>query len=294
MGDYVLRAMDKDGNIRVFVANTTSLVNKARAVHNTTPTASAALGRTLTAAVIMGITLKNERDKISLQIKGDGPIGTILAVANSKGEVKGYVDNPNVDLPLSENGKLNVGGAVGKNGKVTVIRDLGLREPYIGQSNIVTGEIAEDLASYFLFSEQQPSAVALGVLVDRDTSIKAAGGYIIQVLPGSSEEAISKLESNISKVSSVSKLIEQGLTPEEILSIICKGLNMEIKDKIQVKLDCDCSDERMEKALIAIGKQELEDIINEDGKAELVCHFCNKKYNFDINKLKELLERAEN
>ncbi|WIV11415.1 Hsp33 family molecular chaperone HslO [Proteiniborus sp. MB09-C3] len=292
MQDYVIRAMDDKGNIRVFVANTTTLVNNARNIHNTTPTASAALGRTLTAAAIMGTMLKNEKETISIQLKGGGPLGTVLAVANSKGEVKGYVGDPNVDLQLKENGKLDVGGAVGRNGKVTVIRDFGLKEPYIGQSDIVTGEIAEDLTNYFAYSEQQPSAVALGVLVDRDTSIKAAGGYIIQVLPDATEEALDRLESNLANTPPVSSLIEKGYTPEDILFNVCSGFNMDIKDKVAVKLTCDCSVERIQKALIAIGRTELERIIEEDGEAELVCHFCNQKYHFNRDELNELLNGA--
>lgn len=293
MQDYVIRAMDDEGNIRVFAAKTTNLVNNARNIHNTTPTASAALGRTLTAVTIMGTMLKNERETVSLQLKGDGPLGTVLAVANSKGEVKGYVSNPSVDLPLKNNGKLDVGGAVGQNGKVTVIRDYGLKEPYIGQSDIVTGEIAEDLANYYVYSEQQPSAVALGVLVDRDTSIKAAGGYIIQVLPEATDEALDKLEANLANIEPVSSLIEKGYTPEDILLNVCNGFKMDIKDKTSVKLTCDCSVERMQKALIAIGREELNKIIEEDGEAELVCHFCNEKYKFNRDELVSLLNESD-
>ncbi|SDZ29335.1 molecular chaperone Hsp33 [Proteiniborus ethanoligenes] len=292
MQDYVIRAMDKEGNIRVFVALTTNLVNEARNIHNTTPTASAALGRTLTAAAIMGTMLKNEKEIVSIQFKGDGPLNTILAVGNSRGEVKGYVGNPDVELPLNERGKLDVGTAVGRNGKLIVIRDFGLKEPYIGQSNIVTGEIAEDLTNYFAYSEQQPSAVALGVLVDKDTSIKAAGGYIIQALPDATEEALDKLERRMSQVEPVSSLIEKGYTPEEILNYVCSDFNMEITDKSPVSLTCDCSVERIEKALIAIGKDELEKIIKEDGQAELVCHFCNEKYSFNKEELIKLLNEV--
>lgn len=293
MQDYVIRAMDDEGNIRVFAAKTTNLVNNARNIHNTTPTASAALGRTLTAVTIMGTMLKNERETVSLQLKGAGPLGTVLAVANSKGEVKGYVSNPSVDLPLKNNGKLDVGGAVGQNGKVTVIRDYGLKEPYIGQSDIVTGEIAEDLANYYVYSEQQPSAVALGVLVDRGTSIKAAGGYIIQVLPEATDEALDKLEANLANIEPVSSLIEKGYTPEDILLNVCNGFKMDIKDKTSVKLTCDCSVERMQKALIAIGREELNKIIEEDGEAELVCHFCNEKYKFNRDELVSLLNESD-
>lgn len=292
MQDYVIRAIDEEGSIRVFVASTTNLVNSAREIHNTTPTASAALGRTLTAAAIIGTMLKNERDTVSVQLKGDGPLGTILAVANSKGDVKGYVDNPSTDLPLKINGKLDVGAAVGHNGKVTVIRDFGLREPYIGQSDIITGEIAEDIANYYAYSEQQPSAVALGVLVDRDTSIKAAGGYIIQVLPQATEEALDKLEDSLVNAEPVSLLIDKGYSPEEILPHICNGFNMNIKEKMPLKLTCDCSFERMQKALLAIGREDLKNIIKEDGEAELVCHFCNGKYKFNRDELNSLLNES--
>ncbi|MFA5522923.1 MAG: Hsp33 family molecular chaperone HslO [Tissierellales bacterium] len=293
MQDNVIRAIDKEGNIRVFVANTTALVNDARNIHDMTPTASAALGRTLTAAIIMGAMLKNEKETVSIQLKGGGPIGTVLAVANSKGQVKGYVGDPTVELPLKSNGKLDVSGAVGQNGKVTVIRDYGLKEPYIGQSDIVTGEIAEDMANYYAYSEQQPSAVALGVLVDKDTSIKAAGGYMIQVLPDASEEAIDRLEGNIANTEPISSLIEKGLTPEDILYHVCRGFDMAIKDKISVELTCDCSVERIQKALIAIGRIELEDIIENDGEAELICHFCNKKYHFDREELRSLIDKSD-
>lgn len=290
MKDYIIRATDKSANIRVFIAKTTSLVEEARKIHNTTPTATAALGRTLTATVIMGNMLKNENESVSVQFKGDGPLKTILAVSNNKGEVKGYIGDPTIDLPLKSNGKLDVGNAVGTNGKLIVIRDLGLREPYIGQSNLVTGEIAEDLTHYFAYSEQQPSAVALGVIVDKDLSVKASGGFIIQVLPEADEEVIKKLENKLSNVEPISQLIDRGYTPEEILQHIFSDFEMNIKDKSDANYRCDCSLERIERALISIGKDELTKIIEEDGKAELSCHFCNKKYQFDEQQLTSLLE----
>ncbi|RKD32429.1 Hsp33 family molecular chaperone HslO [Thermohalobacter berrensis] len=293
MKDYVLRAIDKEKNIRIFIASTTNLVEDARKIHNTTSTATAALGRTLTAAAIMGLMLKGEKDKVSINIKGDGPAKSILAVANSKGKVKGYIANPYVDLPLRKDGKLNVGMAVGKNGKISVIRDFGLKEPYIGQSNLVTGEIAEDLAQYFVYSEQQPSAVALGVLIDKDLSVKAAGGFILQVLPNIPEESLTKLEEKINNFKSISELINKGYKPEDILDDLLGDFDMEIKEKKEIKLECDCSRERLEEALISVGEEELTKILEEDGKAEVVCHFCNTKYQFDKQDLIKLIESVK-
>ena len=293
MKDYVLRAMDEGGNLRVFIASTTNLVNEARNIHDTMPTATAALGRTLTAGVLMGSTLKNDSDKLSIQISGDGLIKSVLAVANNRGEVKGYISNPNANPRLNSIGKLDVGGAIG-NGKMVVIRDLGLREPYIGHADLVSGEIAEDLTHYFAHSEQQPSAVALGVLVDVDLSVKASGGYIIQVLPDAEEEVISKLEQKLSSIEPVSTLIDKGYTPEDILNHLFDDLEMKILEKKEVKLVCDCSDDRIEQALISLGEKEINDIIKEDGKAEIVCHFCNHKYQFDKKGLLNILEKAKN
>jgi len=293
MKDYIIRATDKGGNIRVFIAKTTGIVEEARKIHNTTPIATAALGRTLTGTVIMGNMLKNEKDSVSVQVKGDGPIGTILTVSNNKGEVKGYISNPNIDLPLKSNGKLDVGGAVGRNGKLIVIRDFGLKEPYVGQSNIVTGEIAEDLTHYFAYSEQQPSAVALGVLVDKDLSVKASGGFIVQILPNVDENIITWLEEKLANIEPISQLIDRGYSPEDLLKYIFGELEMDIKDKTEVNFKCDCSIERIERALISIGSEELKKIIEEDGQAELVCHFCNQKYQFDRQHLTNLLDEIK-
>lgn len=289
MKDYVIRAIDKKGTIRVFVATTSNLVEKGRRIHNTTPTATAALGRTLTACVMMGIMMKGEKDTVSIQLRGDGPIRTILAVSNSKGEVKGYVGNPLVDLPLKSNGKLDVGGAVGKNGKIVVIKDIGMKEPYIGQSNLVSGEIAEDLTHYFAYSEQQPSAVNLGVLVDKDLSVKASGGYIVQLLPDTSEEDIDRLEKNIQNSEAISSLIARGLKPEDILQSVFGDFEMQVLEKKEIAFKCDCSREKVESALISLGEEEIKSMIEEDGKAEVVCHFCNKKYNFLEEDLKSLI-----
>jgi molecular chaperone Hsp33 len=289
MKDYVIRGIDKKGTINFFIASTTNLVEEARRIHNTSPTATAALGRVLTAACMIGMTLKNDRDTLTLKIKGDGPIGSIVSVANSKGEVKGYVENPQTEVPRRPDGKLNVGGAVGKNGQIAVIKDLGLKEPFIGYSNLVSGEIAEDLASYYYHSEQQPTAISLGVLVDTDTSVRAAGGFMIQLLPGVSEEDIDRIESILKSIKPMSTLIDEGLTPEEILKEIFGEFQVEVLDKTFVQYKCNCSMEKVESILVSLGNDELKAIIEEDGKAEVVCHFCNTKYNFSKEDLIKLL-----
>ncbi len=291
MKDYLIRAIDKKGNIRVFVATTTNMVEKARKTHNTSPTATAALGRTLTAASMMGAMMKNPKDKLTLKINGGGPVGTILVVADNHGTVKGYVDHPYADLPSREDGKLDVGRLVGNQGSITAIIDYGLREPYVGQANLVTGEIAEDLATYYAISEQQPSAVGLGVLIDKDISVKAAGGYIIQLLPNISDEDIDIIENTLSKIEPVSTLIDRGLSPEDIMEKLLGEFEMEVLDKIEVDFKCDCSRERIESILISLGKKELEDMIEEDGQGEVVCHFCNTKHNFSKEELEEILSR---
>lgn len=289
MKDYVIRGIDKKGTIKFFIASTTNLVEEARRIHNTSPTATAALGRVLTAACMIGMTLKNDRDTLTLKIKGDGPIGSIVSVANSKGEVKGYVENPKTEVPRRPDGKLNVGGAVGKNGQIAVIKDLGLKEPFIGYSNLVSGEIAEDLVSYYYHSEQQPTAISLGVLVDTDTSVRASGGFMIQLLPGVSEEDIDRIESIIKSIKPMSTLIDEGLTPEEILKEIFGEFQIEVLDKTFVQYKCNCSMEKVESILVSLGNDELKAIIEEDGKAEVVCHFCNTKYNFSKEDLIKLL-----
>ena len=292
MIDYAIRAIDETGSIRIFVASTTNLVEEARRIHNTTPVATAALGRVLTASLLMGNTLKNDQDKLSFQITGDGQIKSVIAISNSKGEAKGYISNPHADLPLKSKGKLDVGGAIG-NGKLTVIKDLGMREPYVGQTALVSGEIAEDLAHYFALSDQQPSVVALGVLVDTDYTVKASGGYIIQVLPDALEEVIQKLEDNISNVEPISSMIDKGFTPEQVLETVCKGLEMKILEKKDLKFVCDCCEERMERALVSIGEKDLTEIIQEDEKAEICCEFCDTKYNFNKEQLENLLAKAK-
>lgn len=292
MKNYVIRAVAANQNIRAFAAITTELVEKARQIHDTTPVATAALGRTLTAAAMMGVMQKGERDKISIQIKGNGPLKQILAVADSKGNVKGYVANPYVELPLRKDGKLDVGGAVGREGKIIVIKDLGLKEPYIGQLKLVSGEIGEDIAAYFAYSEQQPSAVALGVLVDRDRTVKASGGFMIQILPGVSDEMIEKIEAQLNQIPPITQMVDSQKSGEEILKMVLEGFDVEILEKKEIALLCDCSVERLEQALISIGVEDLKEIIDEDGQAELTCHFCNTKYHFDRDHLVKLYEEA--
>ncbi|MBP9562590.1 molecular chaperone Hsp33 [Acetoanaerobium noterae] len=291
---YILRGTSKNHGIRIFAADTTSMVEEARRLHNTSPVASAALGRALTASSIMGIMMKGDNDKLTLSINGKGPLGTIVCVADSKGTVKGYVSNPLVDIPSRADGKLDVGSAVGINGLVTIIKDMGMKEPYTGQYPLVNGEIAEDLTAYYAYSEQQPSAIALGVLVDVDYSIKAAGGFIVQLMPEAEEKDIDILEKNLSQITSVSHLIDDGKTPEDLINLVLKDLEPMIYEKIPVSYKCDCSRERIEKALISIGKKDLDEIIKEDKLAEISCHFCNTVYHFNEAELIDLRKSLDN
>lgn len=293
MENYIIRAVAANKNIRVFIAVTTDMVEQGRRIHDTTPVVTAAFGRTLTATAMMGVMLKGSKDKLSVMIKGEGPIKEILCASDSDGNVKGYVANPYVELPLREDGKLDVGGAVGREGRLVVIKDLGLKDPYIGQMNLVSGEIAEDVTAYFAHSEQQPSAVALGVLIDRDRSVKASGGFIIQILPGVEEEMIKKIEDKLGNLPPITKIIENEIDGEKILSQIMEGFDYEILEKKEIKFVCDCSVERLEAALISIGTKELRQIIDEDGQAELTCHFCNTKYHFDREHLEKLYTEAQ-
>ncbi|WP_195940161.1 Hsp33 family molecular chaperone HslO [Romboutsia sp. 1001713B170131_170501_G6] len=293
MKDYVIRATAGEGQVRAFVATTTNLVEKAREVHGTTKVATAALGRTLTATSIMGLMMKNKGDKVTVIIKGGGPIGTILTTSDSTGMVKGYVQNPQVEVPDYENGKLNVAAAVGTDGVVKVIKDLGLREPYNGAYPLVSGEIAEDFTHYFALSEQTPSVVSLGVLTT-EYEVEHAGGFVVQLMPDATEETISQLEQNISKLNSITNMMLEGKTPEDILSIVLEGLNPRILDKIEVGFECECSKEKVGEALVSIGKRQLQEIIEEDKKAEIGCQFCNSKYNFNEEELIELLNSLGN
>lgn len=289
--DYIVRALSMDGAIRIFAADTTQTVNEAVRVHDCFPTAAAALGRTITGAAIMGAMLKGEGDSITLQINGGGPIGRILAVSKADLKVKGYCDEPHVDLDRRPDGKLDVGTAVGKNGYLSVVRDFGLKEPYVGKVSLSTGEIGDDLTLYFARSEQVPSAVGLGVLVDTDYTIKAAGGFVIQLMPGATDEHINAVETAINQTPSVTELLDYGMTPEDIIEKLLPDFSVMYSEPLKVEYRCDCSRKRMEKALISIGRKDLEELVNEDEKAELVCHFCNKKYNFGKSDLERLLNK---
>ena len=289
MEDKIIKALAHNGKISITCANTTKLVEEARKIHDLSPVATAAFGRLLTIASIMGNEMKNQNDKMTIQIKGNGPIGTMLVTANNIPQVKGYVGEPHVDLPLNEFGKLDVGEAVGHEGYINVIKDIGLKEPYIGVSPLVSGEIAEDFANYFANSEQRQSAVALGVLVDRN-GVKSAGGYLITPMPDATEEEISKVEQAIFKAGAMSKMLDENLSLEEIAKKVTGDENIEIlEDNIIPEYKCDCSKEHMKDALISIGKKDLEEILKEDGKAELMCHFCNKKYTFTKEELEEII-----
>lgn len=291
MTDYIIRATAAEGQIRAFAATTRDLVEYARSAHNTSPVATAALGRLLTAGAMMGIMMKGEKDLLTLKIEGDGPIGGLTVTADSRGNVKGYAFHPEVMLPPNSKGKLDVGGALGI-GVLSVIKDIGLKDPYVGQTILVTSEIAEDLTYYFATSEQTPSSVALGVLMERDNTVKQAGGFILQMMPGASEEVISALEKRLEEITSITALLDAGNTPEMILEHILGDFGLEILDKLPTAFSCNCSEERIEKALISVGKQELQSMI-EDGKTiEVNCHFCNKHYPVTVERLKELLEMA--
>ena len=293
MQDYIVRAVTDDGLIRAFGCITKDTVEKARIFHNTLPVATAALGRLLTAAAMMGSMLKGEKDLVTLQLNGNGPLGRVLAVSGCDSMVKGYVDNPLVDIPLNANGKLDVGNAVGKEGFITVIQDLGLKDPYIGKIPLVSGEVGDDLAKYFAISEQVPSVVALGVLVDKDLSVKNSGGFIIQVMPGATDDDITKLEENIANITGVTQMLEEGMNIEEIMGTALNGFDFHFTDKKDMAYYCNCSKDRVRRVLKSIGADEIEAIIKEDGKAELDCHFCNRKYQFDIDELNEILSEIK-
>ena len=289
MEDKIIKALAHNGKISITCTNTTNLVEEARKIHDLSPVATAAFGRLLTIVSIMGNEMKNQKDKLTVQVKGNGPIGTMLVTANNIPQVKGYVGDAHVDLPLNEFGKLDVGEAVGHEGYINVIKDIGLKEPYIGVSPLVSGEIAEDFANYFANSEQRQSAVALGVLVDRN-GVKSAGGYLITPMPDATEEEISKVEQAIFKAGAMSKMLDENLSLEEIAKKVTGDENIEIlEDNIIPEYKCDCSKEHMKDALISIGKKDLEEILKEDGKAELMCHFCNKKYTFTKEELGEMI-----
>jgi len=291
--DYCLRATSKCQNIRAFVAASRNLADTAAKIHQTTPVASAALGRLLTAAAIMGLMTGNDEDSLTISIKGDGVLGGVLAVSDGLGRVRGYVHYPQADVPLKQDGKLDVGAAIGE-GQLSIAVDIGLKEPYVGKVDLISGEIAEDLAHYFAVSEQTPSVVSLGVLVDKDHSVKQAGGVFVQLLPGFSDEVIDNLEKHIADFPPLSKLLDEGKTPEDIMDMLLAPFGYDITQKSPIEFYCNCDKQRVERALVSLGKDELTQILNQQGKAEITCHFCNTAYNFDANDLSVILSEAKN
>lgn len=290
MSDALVKALSKDGLVRFYAAVTTDMVNCAVDFHHPTPVATAALGRALTGASIMGALAKQPHEKLTLQIKGDGPLGGILTVADSTGNTKGYVHVPDVDLPLRADGKLDVGGAVGHHGYINVIRDLGLKEPYIGQTPIVSGEIAEDLANYFLQSEQVPSALSLGVTVNPDGRVGGAGGVLVQLLPGATEDTITELEGRMGALAFLSSYIADGFTAEELIAFVAGSIPYDTLETLHPVYRCDCSMDRIERALCSLGNQELDEMIAEGKALDVACHFCDKTYNVPVERLTALRE----
>ena len=291
MKDYLVRATAADAQIRAFAATTRQMVETARQKHDTSPVVTAALGRLLTAGSMMGSMLKGEEDLLTLQVTGDGPMGGMTVTADSKGHVKGYANEPQVILPANSQGKLDVGGAVGS-GILRVIQDSGLKDPYVGQTVLQTGEIAEDLTYYFATSEQVPSSVGLGVLMERDNMVRQAGGFIVQLMPFAEEETISRLEQNLGKIRSVTSMLDEGLTPEELLGLVLEGMDIQFRDTCEVEFSCSCSKERVEKALISIGREEIDKMIADGEPIEVKCHFCNKGYQFSVQELEEIVEKC--
>ncbi len=291
MEDYIVRATAADSQIRAFAATTRQVVETARVRHNTSPVATAALGRLLTAGAMMGSMMKNDTDMLTLQIRGNGPIEGITVTADSHANVKGYVGNPDVMLP-PRNGKLDVGGAVGV-GLLIVIKDMGLKEPYSGQTILVSSEIAEDLTYYFANSEQVPSSVGLGVLMEKDNTVRCAGGFIIQMMPFAKEQTICRLEENLKKVSSVTSLLNQGYTPEQLLEVLFEGLGLEVTDTVPAQFYCNCSKERVEHAVASIGRKEIQEMIQDGEDIEVKCHFCNTAYRYTVEELREIIKRSK-
>ncbi|MEE1015822.1 MAG: Hsp33 family molecular chaperone HslO [Lachnospiraceae bacterium] len=292
MGDYIVRAMAADQQIRAFAVTSRELVEKARESHNTSPVATAALGRLLSAGAMMGVMMKGEKDVLTLQMKGSGPLGGNTVTADSMGNVKGYVDNPNAMLPPNAEGKLDVGGAIGI-GILNVIKDMGLKEPYNGTVELKTGEIGDDLTYYFATSEQVPSAVGLGVLMNKDNTVKQAGGFIIQLMPFIDEKVVDKLEEKLATVKSVTAMLDNGYTPEMILEELLGEFGLEITDTMPTKFTCNCDKKRVEKALIGVGRKNLNEMVQDGKTIEVNCHFCNAKYEFTVEELKELIKRSK-
>ncbi len=292
MSDYLVRATAADAQVRAFAVTARDTVETARAAHDTSPVMTAALGRLLCAGAMMGSMMKGEADILTLQVQGDGPAGGLTVTADSRGRVKGYAVNPQVILPPNSQGKLDVGGAVGA-GSLRVIKDLGLKEPYVGQTQLQTGEIAEDLTYYFAASEQVPSSVGLGVLMEKNNTVKQAGGFIVQLMPFAEGNVIEKLEANLSRIHSVTKLLEDGNSPEQILGILLEGMDMEILSDMPVEFYCNCSRERVAKALYSIGKKEMDEMIKDGEPIEVKCHFCNTAYQFSVEDLVQIRQLQE-
>ena len=292
MGDYIVRAMAANQQIRAFAITSKEMVEFARAAHNTSPVATAALGRLLSAGAMMGVMMKGDKDVLTLQMKGTGPLRGVTVTADSKGNVKGYVDNPNAEVPPKAKGKLDVGGAIGV-GVLNVIKDMGLKEPYNGTCELKTGEIGDDLTYYFATSEQVPSAVGLGVLVDTDRTVKQAGGFIIQLMPFIDEKVVDKLEAKLANVNSLTSMLDKGYTPEMILEELLGEFGLEITDTMPTKFECNCDKARIEKALISVGRKNLNEMVQDGKSIEVNCHFCNSKYEFTVEELKELIRRSK-
>ena len=291
MADYIVRAMAANNQVRAFAATTRDVVETARAAHNTSPVATAALGRLLTAGAMMGSMMKNEKDMLTVKIQCDGPIKGLTVTADVHGNVKGFVEEPMVILPPSEKGKLDVAKALGL-GVLSVIKDMGLKEPYVGDTILTTSEIAEDLTYYFATSEQVPSSVGLGVLMEKDNTVKQAGGFIIQVMPFVEDAVVEQLEANIAKLEPVTTMLDKGMTPEQILETVLAGMDVEFTDTMPTAFHCSCSKSRVEKALISIGKKDIKEIINDGKEIEMHCHFCNTSYSFSVEELKEILKKS--
>lgn len=292
MEDYMVRATAADAQIRAFAVTSRELAETARAAHNTSPVVTAALGRLMTGALMMGGMLKGEKDVLTLQIRGAGPVHGITATADAAGHVKGYADNPQAMMPPNSAGKLDVGGVIGA-GVLHVMKDMGLKEPYASMVTLQTGEIADDLTYYFAASEQMPSVVALGVLMNRDNTVRQAGGFIVQLMPFTSEEVINRLEEKLTGITSVTELLEAGKTPEELLESVLGEFGLEITDRTPVSFRCDCSRERVEKVLLSLGKKDLQEMISEGKEVELHCHFCNKNYTFSVEEVERLMKAGD-
>lgn len=290
MSDLLVRAITSDGLVKAMALSSRDLVDRAREIHGCSPLAAVALGRTLTAASMLGASLKEERGSVTLQVRGGGPLGAITAVGDCGGGVRGYLQNPGVDLPLRPDGKLDVGAGVGREGRLTVVKDLNLREPYVGTVELRSGEIAEDVAAYFAESEQIPTACALGVLVDTDRTVRAAGGYLLQMLPGAGEDVISRLEESVSRLGPVTAALDRGLSPEELLREALRGFRVDILETQEVAYVCPCNRDRVARAVLAMGREEIKKLAREQENTEITCQFCDRKYHFGRE---ELLKMAE-